>query len=47
MASQNLGEEVDNRIVITHVDELKKRLVDDLDSFEAMFGTLCVDEGTT
>ena len=45
MASQKLGEEVDNRIVITHVDELKKQLVDDLDTFKAIFGTLCVDEG--
>ena len=33
MASQKLGEEVDNRIVITHVDELRKQLADDLDTF--------------
>lgn len=45
MASQKLGDEVDNRIVITHVDELRKQLADDLDSFRDMFGTICVDEG--
>lgn len=45
MASQKLGSEVDNRIVVTHVDELRKQLVDDLDSFRGMFGTICVDEG--
>lgn len=45
MASQKLGDEVGNRIVITHVDELRKQLADDLDAFRGMFGTICVDEG--
>lgn len=45
MASQKLGEEIGNRIVVTHVDELRKQLVDDLDSFRGMFTTVCVDEG--
>ena len=45
MASQDLGEEVGNRIVVTHVDELRKQLVDDMDSFRGMFTTVCVDEG--
>lgn len=45
MASQNLGDEVDRRIVITHVDELRKQLADDRDTFQGMFGTVCVDEG--
>jgi hypothetical protein len=45
MASQKLGEEVDKRIVITHVDELRKHLGDDIESFAGVFGTICVDEG--
>lgn len=45
MASQKLGNEVTNRIVITHVDELRKQLADDLDTFAGTFGTVCVDEG--
>lgn len=45
MASQNLGDEVINRIVITHVDELRKQLADDLETFGGTFGTVCVDEG--
>ena len=45
MASQKLGDEVGNRVVITHVDELRKQLADDLDAFRSMFGTICVDEG--
>lgn len=45
MASQRLGDEVTNRVVITHVDELRKQLADDLDIFGGTFGTVCVDEG--
>ncbi|NYJ02427.1 hypothetical protein HNR19_003125 [Nocardioides thalensis] len=45
MASQDLGEEVSRRIVVTHVDELRKQLTDDLDTFRSTFGTICVDEG--
>lgn len=45
MASQKLGDDVTNRIVITHVDELRKQLADDLDTFSGTFGTICVDEG--
>lgn len=45
MASQNLGDEVDKRIVVTHVDELRRQLGDDVESFAGVFGTVCVDEG--
>ncbi len=45
MASQNLGDEVDKRIVVTHVDELRRQLGDEIDSFAAVFGTICIDEG--
>ncbi|MGH3997619.1 MAG: hypothetical protein ACRDTJ_09180 [Pseudonocardiaceae bacterium] len=45
MESQGLGEAVDRRIVITHVDELRKQLGDDLSGFTGMFNTVCIDEG--
>lgn len=45
MASQRLGDEVTNRIVITHIDELRKQLADDLHTYSGTFGTVCVDEG--
>lgn len=45
MASQDLGDDVSRRIVVTHVDELRKQLAEDLDSFAGTFGTICVDEG--
>lgn len=45
MASQDLGDEVSRRIVVTHVDELRKQLAEDVDSFAGTFGTVCVDEG--
>lgn len=41
MASQKLGADVDNRIVITHVDELRSQLADDSDRFRGVFGTIC------
>jgi hypothetical protein len=45
MASQNLGEEVNRRLVVVHVDELRRQLADDLDTFVGLFQTVCVDEG--
>lgn len=46
LATQDLGEAVDRRIVITHVDELQNQLnsEDDIQAFRGLFGTICVDE---
>lgn len=45
MATQRLGEDVDRRIVVTHVDELRRQLTEEeMDPFKGLFGTVCVDE---
>lgn len=45
MSTQRLGDEVDRRVVVTHVDELRAQLADDeLEAFSGLFGTICVDE---
>lgn len=45
LSTQELGEEVDKRVVVTHVDELARQLnSEDLEAFKGLFGTICVDE---
>ena len=45
MSTQRLGEDVDKRVVVTHVDELVHQLDgEDRDAFGGLFGTMCVDE---
>lgn len=44
LSTQQLGEAVDKRIVVAHVDELRKQLGDSIESFTGLFGTICIDE---
>lgn len=45
LATQELGEAVNRRFVITHVDELRKQIGgDEIEAFRGLFGTVCVDE---
>ncbi|WP_298515305.1 NERD domain-containing protein [uncultured Nocardioides sp.] len=45
MSTQRLGEDVNKRVVVTHVDELAHQLDgDDRDAFRGLFETICVDE---
>jgi hypothetical protein len=45
LATQEMGQEVDRRVVVTHVDELRRQLdQSDLQAFAGLFGTICVDE---
>lgn len=45
LATQELGEAVNRRIIITHVDELRRQIdSEEIDAYRGLFGTVCVDE---
>ncbi|UUW92897.1 nuclease-related domain-containing DEAD/DEAH box helicase [Pimelobacter simplex] len=45
MSTQRLGDDVNKRVVVTHVDELVNQLNgDDREAFRGLFETICVDE---